>query len=515
MFSSTAYEALYTYLGLHLHSISIELITSQQFFIAILFLIFGISFIILSFRFSSKYLPGVFVSKRPVPLSFFVKLIFGLFLGISLLKVGGNIDVKNHNRKSWHGNGYLNKHLPEIYENYKVSFIFKIIAKTGEEIAHFSNVLVDKIFQSSNSQIQAPDFFYKAIIMAGAATIDDPNFRSKIQLYTDACFGQVLPQIISNHQEDLKSQFFNDNYDVDDLLRKIPLKREGRSMNCLTIKQEIVSELRGMAREKNKALFQKDAIHISMEKKGNVINNGFDAISYWYNEDAHLNQWASSALSNYYLDKTKGPFGIHKGSMIPNSFAVKLFQFIKTSFWTKALHISGNEKISGAAMAGERALKFSEMLKRAPQVQGIAKMILIFIFPWMIFLIVAGRWKVLIYWGAMYTSVLMWTPIWTFFYHIMTSLAASSDMMAQFGKLSDGISLYGSQLITSKLYSFYAVYSWVQILCGPLPTTMLGFFLSPLLRDTEQDSAPELTTIVKNTATAAPGMGGGVNNVKQ
>jgi hypothetical protein len=511
MFSSTAYEALYTYLGLHLHSISIELITSQQFFIAVLFLIFGISFLILCFRFASKYLPGVFVTKRPVPLSSFVKLIFGLFLGISLLKVGGSIDIKNHSRASWHKNGYLNQHLPEVYENYKVSFIFKIIAKSGEEIAHFANVLVDKIFQSSNSQIKAPDFFYKAIIMAGAATIDDANLRSKIQLYTNACFAQVLPQIEKNTGSDLKSQFFNQDDELDELLRNIPIKVGNRTIDCLVIKWEIVSDLRAMAQEKNKVLLKKDAITISMENKGHVINNIYDVFSNWYNEEAHLNQWASSALSNFYLEKKSGPLGLHKGSIIPNDSAVSLFQILKTSLWTKSLYLTGNGKYSGAAMAGERALKFSEMLKRAPQVQGIAKMILIFIFPWMIFLVVAGRWKVLIYWGAMYTSVLMWTPIWTFFYHIMTSLAASTEMMAQFGRLSDGISLYGSQLITSKLYSFYAVYSWVQILCGPLPTTMLGFFLSPLLRDTEQDSSPEMTTVVQSVSTSAPTMGGGLN----
>ena len=94
MFSNTAYEAVYQYLGLELHSRFIEVITSQKVFLATLTLIFGFMFFLTSVQFFSRYLPGALVSKRHVPLSKFFKIICFLFLGISILKVESATGVK-------------------------------------------------------------------------------------------------------------------------------------------------------------------------------------------------------------------------------------------------------------------------------------------------------------------------------------------------------------------------------------------------------------------------------------
>ena len=68
------------------------------------------------------------------------------------------------------------------------------------------------------------------------------------------------------------------------------------------------------------------------------------------------------------------------------------------------------------------------------------------IFPFLVFFVVAGRWKAILYWYMIYFSVLLWTPIWTLFYHIMTNIALSADVMQSFGKLQDMVSLYSSSL---------------------------------------------------------------------
>ncbi len=116
------------------------------------------------------------------------------------------------------------------------------------------------------------------------------------------------------------------------------------------------------------------------------------------------------------------------------------------------------------------AEKFSELLQRAPHIKGIITMILIFSFPWLVFFLAAGKWRPLVAWYAIYFSVLLWTPIWTLFYHLITSFSLSTEVMARFGELSDGISLYSAELITSRQYHFYSIYALIQVLSGPLPT---------------------------------------------
>ena len=131
-------------------------------------------------------------------------------------------------------------------------------------------------------------------------------------------------------------------------------------------------------------------------------------------------------------------------------------------------------------------------------------MFLIAMFPWLVFFVVAGRWKVLISWYVVYVSVLLWTPIWTLLYHLMTSIAVSTDFMEEFGRLNDGVSLYSSSFITSKIYQFYAIYSWLQLIIGPLPTLILGYnFLSSFTRDSEQETAPPVVTTAKDVGVGA------------
>ena len=76
MFSNTAYEAMYEYIGLALHSKFIEVITSQKVFLGVVTLIFGVLFFVTAVEFFSRYMPGSLVKRRHVPLSKFVKITF-------------------------------------------------------------------------------------------------------------------------------------------------------------------------------------------------------------------------------------------------------------------------------------------------------------------------------------------------------------------------------------------------------------------------------------------------------
>ena len=66
------------------------------------------------------------------------------------------------------------------------------------------------------------------------------------------------------------------------------------------------------------------------------------------------------------------------------------------------------------------------------------------------------------------------------------------------------MSLYSSSIITTKLYQFYAIYSWLQMFVGPLPTMILSYGLSSsFLKDSEGEQAPAVVTTVKDVGMGA------------
>lgn len=477
MFSNTAYEAFYTAIGLYLHEASIEIITSYKIFVGVLILIFGVSFFWGAWHFASRYLPGALVAKKALPLSFLVKLILCLFIGFSLLKVGSESSPKKLDRSSWHDNAYIESRVPVSAESFRVSFIFDVLTRSADEVAHFSITILDHLFAQTNSEKEAPSFFYKAILYAGSDTIENPELRDKLSYYTEECFSRVIPTISDSYGGGALNNFFRTYPEVDQALKKIELPtRSGASYSCLDLKDEVVYDLQKYAEEKT----------------GNIPPEHFLKRVPLKDPIIHRNLKASQALTNYFWENKENFFGLQKGA-IAEGGAAKAFQFwSRIRSFDGVLHILGLEELEGSSLYAERIQKFSEYLKRAPHLAGMIKMILIMIFPWLIFFLAAGSWRPLVFWTVIYFSVVMWAPIWTLFYHMMTSIALSTEVMAEFGELSDGISLYSADLITSRLYQFYAVYAWIQLLSGPMLTAFVAIKFFPWMKDNEQERAPEI-----------------------
>lgn len=489
MFSSTAYEAFYTYIGIYLHEVSIEIITSQEFLIALLVLIIGFSFLMTSWKYFSKYMPSFFVATRTLSIYSFFKIMVCLVIGFSLLKVDAPMRVKNYKRMSWHTNPYIESRFPAIEESYKVSFIFDLLASSAEEISYLASLIVDKLFQRTNSELEAPSAFYRAILYSGSITIDDVELRDKISVYGSSCFDKVLPLIGMAKKRDKIDEFFKKNGVVDQDLKAIPIELEnGQVISCFQLKQEVRKHLWEYAKS-----------------KGAKLRPYIDSIpdnSQWSFE-ANNNLIASAALVNHFLSKSEDIVGTQRGAKIGGQSGGKLANALigwyRSFSFGGFLTLMGFRELVGSALTAKRAEKFSEYLQRAPHLKGMVKMFLIALFPWLVFFIIAGKWKVLVYWFAIYVSVALWTPIWVLLYHLMTSIALSVDVMEGFGRLSDGISLYGSALITAKLYQFYAIYSWLQIIIGPLPTLILAYgMFSSLLQDSETEVAPAPVTLTKD-----------------
>jgi len=490
MYSNTAYEAVYQYLGLELHSRFIEIITSQKVFLAAIAMIFGFMFFLTSVQFFSRYFPGALMSRRHVPLSKYFKIVCLLFLSISILKVESTTGVKKFNGQSWYGNPYIHGQQRHLSPQYHVSFVFDIMSRSAEEVSALLSVVIDDLFKTTNSQLEAPNFFFKALMYGAANTIDDADLKRSIHMYTDECFDRILPLMNNLKKENKLDGFFSGNSEVDQNLSRLTIETSDRTpYSCLDIKNDIRSRLKSYA-------LSKPGIGQNLDT---YLKNspGLTSTS-WENYEV------SNLLVNEYHSQHEAAMGIQKGSQVPTTGG-RIIQYLNRMFsFDGLLSLVSGGNLQGAWVNAERSQEFSENLARAPHVAGFIKMFLIAAFPWLIFFVVAGHWRVLLQWWLLYFSVLLWAPLWTLLYHVMTGIALSSEMMEAFGKLNDGISLYSAQLVSSRIYHLFAVYSWLQLLTGTALTGSLLYFIKPALNDTESDSSPEITDGV---ATAAKSVG--------
>ncbi len=479
MFSNTAYEALYEYLGLALHSKFIEILTSLKIFLAALMMIFGILFFLTTVQFFSRYIPGTWIQRRSVPLSKYFKIIACLFIGISVLKVESHTSVKRFDGASWHDNDYIKRKVIDVKPEYKVSFAFDLLSRTAEEVSALVGHIVDSLFSTTHSQLEAPNFFFKAIMVAGTSTIDDEDLKARIHFYVNECLDRVLPTVADAISKDRLDWFFGNLPSFDDKLREfvIPIA-VGPPTTCLQVKDDVRFRLMNYAQSKGAKILPA----ITSQMPGGPLD-----VIQWENFQA------SSYLMNYFYDERESFMGLQKGAQPPTG-AARILQYINRIFsWDTLVTIfsGGSTDGHGAALASRRAQEFSENLSRAPHVAGAIKMVLIFIFPWLVFLIVAGYWRVLVYWFLTYLSVLLWAPAWALFYHIMVNIALSAEQLEALGKLSDGISLYSAALITHRMNYLFSVFSWIQLLIGVALTGGLLIFLRPILADSQADNAPE------------------------
>lgn len=494
MFSNTAYEALYQLIGLSLHSKFIEVITGETFFKGLILMIFGVIFFLTILKFISRYIPGSLIERKQIPISRFIKVIVCLFLGLAILRVGSDAQVSDFQGKSWAENSYVQKNANDLKGQYQVSFVFGLLSRTAEEITGLLSRVIDEVFAKGNSQLTAPNMFYKAIMYAGISTIEDSSLREQISFYSEECFTKVLPSLNQFKNKAAVDGFFSASQSIDRELSDIPIELgAGKNTNCLEVKDSTLQKLNEYGAEKMQGFSR--AIPYS---EALVYSHGGKLDPSYYKNYA-----SSMALANFYADQTEGKLGIQKGAEVPGA-ASQTFQVLGRVFsWDGILGMIGFREMQGASESAKRAQEFSEHLARAPHVAGFIKMLLIAIFPWLMFFVVAGMWRVLLVWFWIYFSVLLWTPLWTLLYHIMLGISMSSEVMESFGQMTDGISLYSATLVNHRLYYMFSIYSWVQLLVATLTTGSAFMFLKPMLGESETETKPEFLEQVSGPAMAA------------
>ena len=492
MYSNTAYEALYLQMGLQFQEEVTRWITSQVIFRAALLLIFGVAFFTFVVHFASRYIP-FFLRTRRAPVGSVVVLVFCLFLGISLLKVGANVKPSNMAGGSWAQNPYLVSHLPTAKDEYRVSAVFRLLSASAEEIARALALLVDTTFSRTNPQATSPNFFYKAMLGAAGDSISDPTLKSSINFYTEECLSKVLPQFDAATDGNFLDRYFSRASGADHKLASIPLGAGGPYSNCLELKQ-------GM----NQALTDYAHQHSSVYDR--AATEGPSIKKFWQGFGQNYDNWlTSNLLVNHYLEGREGVMGVEKGADLPGTGG-RIMQYLGRAFsMDGVLSLLGRRDLKGASVAAKRSLELSDHFARAPHVAGFLKMFLIAFFPILVFFLAAGHWKPVVWWWFTYLSICLWNPLWALLYHVITTLALNLETLEAFGKLTDGVSLYAAALVSSRLYQAFAVYSWLQLMIGPLFTGSLIMGLRPLLSDSAPDTLPEGVTSTAGLAVRAVG----------
>ena len=93
------------------------------------------------------------------------------------MKVQSTTGIKRFDGDSWFKNPYIHGQFHEVQPQYRVSMVFDIMSRTAEEITALLTRVIDDTFKSTNSQLEAPNFFFKALMYGAANTIEDPDLK--------------------------------------------------------------------------------------------------------------------------------------------------------------------------------------------------------------------------------------------------------------------------------------------------------------------------------------------------
>jgi hypothetical protein len=341
--------------------------------------------------------------------------------------------------------------------------------------------------------MQAPNFFYKAMLGAAFDTIDEPQLRATVTHYTSECLSKTLPRFNPESDSGFLDRYFSRESTADRELARIPLGEGPTAGTCLELKRQVNQRLGDYARARSSVYERALAEGSAIDK----FMRGFGA---------NYENWVTSnLLVNHYLDDREGLLGMERGTELPGTGG-RIIQFLNRTFSMDGiLSALGRRDLKGASVAAARSQELSDHLARAPHVAGFIKMLLVGFFPILVFFLAAGKWKPVVWWWLTYLSICLWTPLWALLYHVVTSLTLSVETMEAFGRLTDGVSLYAASLVSSRLYQAYAVYAWLQLLIGPTLTGSLLMCMRPLLADSARDTLPEGLTTGATLATKAAG----------
>lgn len=474
MHALTAVEAYFTYMGLYWNTEIVKFLGSDHFVRALCLVVFGILFMTTVVQLFARQMNTNMIGNSYVSVGTLVKVIVCYLLGLACLKVSNHTTVKSFARESWDSSPYIVSRLGAVDKDIKLSLPVDLMIRSSEEIGWLMTKMTDWLMKGPHSNAESPNLYYKALLLAGATTIDDPLLRSKLELYSQDCVERLLPAFDKavNDQKSGVYGLLNMSESNSIVLSEIPLD-EGKT--CLDLRQEVQNELSKLSNQGSSW----DELFLS--KIGGSKNVSRDQLT---------NLKISSALLNFYVDKNEKGLGVMNGGEVQGVYG-RILQYLGRLVSHEGLLRTFNLRGSaGVGVAVERAKEFNEQLRTAPMILGLTKAALIVMSCLLPFFIIALKWRMVVWWWMVYLSVCLWVPIWTGLYHLLTNVFVVPETMKLFGSLSDSYSLYSAMLISDQAYYISSVISWAQVAVGPGLSAMVGFFGGQWLLSSRGDHMP-------------------------
>lgn len=491
MHSLTAIEAYFTYMGLYWYTEIVKFLASDHFVRALCLLVFGVLFMTTIMQLFARKMGTSVFNQSYVSVGSIVKVVVCYLLGLACLKVSNHTLVKNFSKESWENSPYIVSRLGAVDKDIRLSLPVDLMVRSAEEISWFMTKMTDWLMKGPHSNAESPNLYYKALLLAGATSIEDPRLRSKLELYTTDCVERLLPSFEKITADRNIDGLLNLSESNSMALSEIPL--DG-GQNCSDLRQEVQNDLYKVATPELPW----------MERVFSKIK-GENPVS----TDQMKNFEVSSALLNFYIDKNEQGMGVMKGGEVQGVYG-RILQYLGRQISHEGVLRSLNLRGSaGVGVAVERAKEFNEQLRTAPMILGLTKAALLVLSCLLPFFIIALKWRMVIWWWMVYLSVCLWVPVWTGLYHLITNVFAVPEVIKGFGQMTDSFSLYSALLISDQAYYISSVISWAQVAVGPGLSAMVGFFAGQWLLNSRSDHMPvalQQVTEVSTTAARVAGM---------
>lgn len=486
MHALTAVEAYFTYMGLYWYTEIVRFLGSDHFVRALCLLVFGVLFMTTIIQVFSRQMGSSVFGNSYVSVGSIVKVVVCYLLGLACLKVSNHQMVKNYSKESWDSSPYIVSRLGAVDKDIRLSMPVDLMVRSAEEISWFLTKITDWLMKGTHSNAESPGLYYKALLLAGATTIDDPRLRSKLELYSTDCVERLLPAYEKAYADPKAGidSLLTLGQNASTELAEIPL--DG-GKTCFDLRQEVQNDLSRVATPEMPWL---ERVMAKMQ--------GDKPIS----TDQFANYRVSSALLNFYIDKNEKGLGVMNGGESPGVYG-RILQYLGRLISHEGLLRSvGLRESAGVGVAVERAKEFNEQLRTAPMILGLTKAALIVMSCLLPFFIIALKWRMVIWWWLVYTSVCLWVPIWTGLYHLITNIFTVPEVMKHFGQMTDAYSLYSAMLISDQAYYISSVISWAQVAVGPGLSAMVGFFAGQWLLSSRGDHMPVALQQVTEASTS-------------
>ena len=127
-------------------------------------------------------------------------------IGLAVLIPDTTVKIQDYQRTDYSDSRYIAEKMNGIDPEIRLSLPTALMVKSSEEIGWLAMKLVDLVMGGMHSFSEAPNLYYKAMLLGAASQVEDKKLRGKMELYTVDCIQPLLPMI----KDDLSSQKFGE-----------------------------------------------------------------------------------------------------------------------------------------------------------------------------------------------------------------------------------------------------------------------------------------------------------------